>query len=518
MFQASLRAALVVCVSFSMACGPGEESDEVEDVGEVTEGLAAFCSAKVQGVGKVPVETKYLARVVHCENGGAQFEALKAQAIAARTYLYYKLETSGSIADGQSDQVFSCGSGPTDLQIKAVKETAGQVLRHGGLTLASFYVAGDPTLKKPGCKGQDSDAATEHFVTYNKGLTGNDVHPSSLGSSSNPRNRGCKSQWGARCLAHSGKSAEQILRFYYGADVNIVTAKGACIPGDDDNDGVFDGDDNCKTVKNPGQVDTDHDGKGDKCDGDDDDDGIKDGQDNCRLTKNPGQLDTDGDGRGDKCDGDDDGDGRADKKDNCPLVANKGQKDTDHDGKGDKCDGDDDGDGVPDSADNCRLEKNPGQLDTDGDGKGDKCEADDDGDQVIDTLDNCPKVANDDQEDSDGDGKGDACDADDDGDGVLDAADNCDETPNPDQADADSDGAGDACQADPDEDGVPQAEDNCPEFENPDQVDEDGDGVGDACADGDGDGIPDVTDDCPDVANADQADADENGVGDACEV
>lgn len=42
------------------------------------------------------------------ENGGAPYEALKAQAIAARSYLlYYKIETSGSINDGQSNQVYS---------------------------------------------------------------------------------------------------------------------------------------------------------------------------------------------------------------------------------------------------------------------------------------------------------------------------------------------------------------------------------------------------------------------------
>ncbi len=45
---------------------------------------------------------------------------------------------------------------------------------------------------------------------------------------------------------------------------------------DTDNDGVVDGDDNCPTVANSGQKDTDGDDEGDTCEQDDDDDGIPD--------------------------------------------------------------------------------------------------------------------------------------------------------------------------------------------------------------------------------------------------
>ena len=63
--------------------------------------LTAYCEALVTGVGVVSVEDDYLPRVVSCENGGAPLEALKAQAVAARSYLYYKLDRRGEIADGQ---------------------------------------------------------------------------------------------------------------------------------------------------------------------------------------------------------------------------------------------------------------------------------------------------------------------------------------------------------------------------------------------------------------------------------
>jgi hypothetical protein len=492
----SATSALTRCVAafaaLALASGCGAPPlDEGESIATSSEAVSAplakaHCTINVTGKGTKQMETDYLPHVITCENGGANLEALKAQAIAARSVAYYAIATNGSICDGQGCQVYSCGASPSAKAIQAVQATSGQYLSYGGMLTYGFYVAGSSNATAPSCKG--SGGTTEKYVTYNEGKTGTSVTQTSLGYIGPPgygQNRGCMSQWGARCLENQKSyGSTKILQFYYGADIKILTAPGSCVVDNDkDDDGVADAQDNCPNTANSGQLDTDGDDKGDACDTDDDADGVLDTADNCPKAKNAGQTDTDGDGKGNACDTDDDGDGVPDTSDNCGTAANAGQLDTDGDTKGDACDLDDDGDGVNDDVDNCPKVDNPGQLDSNQDGKGDACADDDDGDGFVDADDNCPDTSNIDQADGDGDGTGDACDDDDDGDGVDDGADNCPSVANADQADSDQNGLGDVCDVDADGDGVSDLDDNCPELENTDQLDTDDDGLGDACDD-----------------------------------
>jgi hypothetical protein len=237
----------LLVVAASVGCGDDRGGEELGRSREAVKAplASAFCQTNVNGVNK-DTESDYLPHVITCENGGANLEALKAQAIAARSVAYYSMATSGKICDGQGCQVYTCGAAPGAKHYQAVKETSGIYLSHSDMLTYGFYVAGDKDPPPPACKGSGV-SSTEHWVTYNEGKAGADVQMTKLGyippnQAIFGQNRGCMGQWSARCLENSdGYDYLGILRFFYGADIKLLQATGPCVePVNQPPEGVLD--------------------------------------------------------------------------------------------------------------------------------------------------------------------------------------------------------------------------------------------------------------------------------------
>lgn len=98
---------------------------------------------KIMAVNTLPIET-YLRGVVPKESIYTwPIEALKAQAVAARTYAYYHLLTSRrkhyDVDDTARFQVFAGISAAKDETDQAILETAGEVLTHNSKVIVAFF-------------------------------------------------------------------------------------------------------------------------------------------------------------------------------------------------------------------------------------------------------------------------------------------------------------------------------------------------------------------------------------------
>jgi hypothetical protein len=232
----NLLLAALPCIAFACAPATGDSDDDdiatpgVDRTAErVAKVQSAHCTITVGGKGAKDTETDYIARVLACENTGAGLQALKAQAIAARSVAYYAMETKGSICDSQSCQVYTCSNQPQAVHFQAAAETAQQYLANSNMLTYGFYVSGDKNVSGPDC--EDVGGSLTKYVTFNDGKTGKSVTQTKLGyvgPAGFGQNRGCMSQYGMRCLEDAGRDHLGILRFYYGADIEVVTAPGSC--------------------------------------------------------------------------------------------------------------------------------------------------------------------------------------------------------------------------------------------------------------------------------------------------
>ncbi|UQA60409.1 SpoIID/LytB domain-containing protein [Polyangium aurulentum] len=169
------------------------------------------------------LEEEYLPRVCAGEHRDAHPEAKAALVIAARTYILRamrdrpELGRSEAVPNAERFQVFAAEA--TVECMAAARLTRGIVLRHRGRMIVANYVAG-ALWSADGSPGEDP-TGTEPWVTYNAGRRGAGVTPTRLSLTTPPGNRGCMSQNGAQWLALHGWGHRQILRFFYGEDVEF---------------------------------------------------------------------------------------------------------------------------------------------------------------------------------------------------------------------------------------------------------------------------------------------------------
>ena len=141
------------------AYGRAKSGQNVEDIlrayypgTDLKKDYSTGITIRVNGYGSYNIED-YVKRIYEVpnswgDNGG--FEALKAQAVAARSYaLAYTNNGSGSICATEACQVFQSGSKGGNWE-RAVNETRGWVLVSGGKAYSAWYAASSGGYNTPG--------------------------------------------------------------------------------------------------------------------------------------------------------------------------------------------------------------------------------------------------------------------------------------------------------------------------------------------------------------------------------
>lgn len=155
----------------------------------------------------------YLKGVVPSEMPAAwEFEALKAQAIAARSFALANLGKQSrygyDLKDNTEDQAYGGASSETNITNKAVEETHGLVLTYDMKIISAYYSAS--------AGGMTSNSVWGGYVPYLHSVP-------SFDDSVGKKGHGVgMSQHGANNLAKQGYNAYQILQYFYS---NVKFAK-----------------------------------------------------------------------------------------------------------------------------------------------------------------------------------------------------------------------------------------------------------------------------------------------------
>ena len=176
--------------------------------------------------GWMDLEAEYVPRVVTRENGHAAPEALKAQAVAARTFVLRAMRDDPSMGtpdtplpNTETFQTYASTAKPECAA--AAKATTWQVATYQNGLIFANYVAGAIWSESGSPLPGTDPKNTERWVTYNQGKFADGVAPTKL-VAKRKENRGCMSQNGAHWLARHGYDYLQILRSFYGADLELL--------------------------------------------------------------------------------------------------------------------------------------------------------------------------------------------------------------------------------------------------------------------------------------------------------
>lgn len=148
----------------------------------------------------------YIKGVVPSEMPAAwEYEALKAQAIAARSFALANLGKQAKwgydLKDNTEDQAYGGASAETDITNKAVEETHGLVLTYDMKIISAYYSAS--------AGGMTSNSIWGGYVPYLHSVPSFDDNVAKKGHGVG------MSQHGANNLAKQGYNAYQILQYFY---------------------------------------------------------------------------------------------------------------------------------------------------------------------------------------------------------------------------------------------------------------------------------------------------------------
>ena len=163
-------------------------------------------------VNSLPLE-QYLLGVVPSEMPSKwNYEAHRAQAIAARSYALANLNKRGShgydLKDTPHDQAYGGASSETPQTTRAVLSTRGEVLTYDNKIIPAYYHASS------GGKTNSAGQVWQHDLPYIQSVDGYDWGIRKKGHGVG------MSQHGANNLAGRGYSARQILSYFY-KDINF---------------------------------------------------------------------------------------------------------------------------------------------------------------------------------------------------------------------------------------------------------------------------------------------------------